>query len=119
METYLSTMPNLRPDVAAGIQTHIVPLPSMCPHSHNPQPGSYIAVRYTPRDCYLEVYGLETYLQQYVGGWLRDGALIRDMEQTIATIAADCAAALGVPVKVRARLVLDCGRMSVTKEARP
>lgn len=113
----LDTMPNLRPDVAAGAQTHTVALPQMCPVSGNPQPGSYIAVRYTPAGRYLEVYSLEMYLRRFVGGWLRDGAYIRDMEQTIATIAADCAAALGVPVTVRARLVLDAGRLALTKRA--
>lgn len=111
----IDTMPNLTPDVASGAQTHILALPSMCPVSGNPLPGSYVAIRYTPTDCYLEVYSLERYIQRFVGGWLSRG--IRDMEQVIATIAEDCAQAVDVPVTVRARLVLDAGRMSVTKRA--
>lgn len=116
----LETMPNLTPGIASGPQTHIVALPRMCPVSGNPQPGSYVAVRYTPADCYLEVYAIEAYVKQFIGGWLRtDGAYIRDMEQTVATIAQDCAVALGVSVRVRARLVLDSQRLALTKEARP
>lgn len=115
----IATMPDLRPDVSSGAQTHTLPLPPMCPVSGNPQPGSYVAVRYAPAGCTLEVYDLEAHIQHFVGGWLRDGAHIRDMEQMIATLAADCAASVGVPVRVRARLVLDAGRMALTREARP
>lgn len=105
----IDTQPNLTG--ALSTQTHIVQLPSMCPVSGNPQPGSYVAIRYQPRDRYLEVYNLEHYLRSFIGGWLRDGIHIRDMEQTIDTIANDCAASVGVSVRVRARLILDCGRM--------
>ncbi len=110
MEPYpLSVMPV--DDVA--VECHVLPLPRMCPVSGNPQPGSWIAVRYRPAGRALEVYALADYLERYIGGWLRDGAHIRDMEQTIATIAADCTAAVGVAVTVRARLVLDAGRMGL------
>jgi len=117
MEQLIATMPDLRPDVSSGAQVHTLPLPPMCPVSGNPQPGSYVAVRYTPRGRTLEVYALEAHIARFVGGWLRDGAHIRDMEQMIATLAADCAASVGVPVRVRARLVLDAGRMALTREA--
>lgn len=113
----IDTMPNLTPEIESGVQTHVLPLPAMCPVSGNPREGSYVAIRYTPVDRYLEVYSLEKYIQRFVGGWLSRG--IRDMEQVIATIAGDCAQAVGVPVKVRARLILDAGRMSVTKESKP
>jgi len=107
------------PAAIEGIQFHCVPLPAMCPVSGNPQLGSWIAVRYRPQGRALEVYALASYLERYVGGWLRDGIHIRDMEQTIGQIAADCAAAVGAPVTVRARLVLDAGRMGLTVHAQP
>lgn len=113
----IQTMENLTPDIASGVQTHILVLPPMCPVSGNPRTGSYVAIRYTPVDTYLEVYSLEHYINRFIGGWLSRG--IRDMEQVIATIAGDCAGAVGVSVTVRARLVLDAGRMSVTKHALP
>lgn len=118
MERLIDTMPNLRPDVLHIAQTHIVSLPQMCPVSGNPQSGSYVAVRYVPASCYLEVYSFAAYLRRYVGGWLRGDRHIRDMEQVVATIAADCAAAVSVPVRVRARLVLDTQRLTLTVEAR-
>jgi hypothetical protein len=111
----IETMPNLTG--LTNWQTQIVELPQMCPVSGNPQPGSYIAIRYQPQDRFLEVYALRAYLQNYIGGWLRDGALVRDMEQTIDLIARDCAESLGVPVRVRARLILDCGVMLRTAVA--
>ena len=113
----LDTMQNL--SGLSGTQCHIVPLPQMCPVSGNPQAGSYIAVRYVDSGLFLEVYAIERYLLHYVGGWMRDGLHIRDMEQTIDTIAKDCARAVKVPVTVRARLILDCGQMIRTVKAQP
>lgn len=113
----IDTMPNLSGIHAA--QCQLVELPQMCPVSGNPQAGSYVAIRYTDAGLFLEVYSLQRYLLNYVGGWLRAGVVIRDMEQTVDTIAKDCAVALGVPVRVRARLILDAGRMSRSVEARP
>lgn len=108
----IDTMPNLT-NVPIAAQCHHIELPAMCPVSGNPQPGSYIAVRYVPAGAFLEVYALERYLTNYVGGWLRGDRHIRDMEQVVQTIAQDCAQALGVRVAVRAHLSLDCGRMTV------
>ena len=108
----IDTMENL--SGVHGIQTQIVQLPQMCPVSGNPQPGSYVAIRYTDTGRFLEVYSLRAYVQRFVGGWLRDGTHIRDMEQTVDTIAQDCAAALQTSVTVRARLILDCGVMMRT-----
>lgn len=113
----IDTMPNL-----SGLhapQCHVVELPAMCPVSGNPRPGSYIAVRYVDADLFLEVYSLQAYIRRYIGGWLRDGIHIRDMEQVVDTVAKDCAAAVGVPVRARARLVLDAGRMYRSVKAQP
>ena len=112
----LEIMPNLRPDVALE-QAHTVPLVGLCPVSGNPQAGSTVTVCYRPAAAFLEVYALRAYLTNYVGGWMRGGAHIRDMEQTIQTIAADCAGALGVAVTVKADLLLDSQRMVITAEA--
>lgn len=114
----LETMPNMRPDVALK-QTHTVPIVGLCPVSGNPQPGSEITISYQPQACFLEVYAIVTYLENYVGGWMRDGAHIRDMEQTIQTIAADCARALGVAVVARAQLVLDTQRLDMKATGTP
>jgi 7-cyano-7-deazaguanine reductase len=81
---------------------HILPLPSMCPVSRNPQPGSALYVLYQPKACFLEVYSLRAYVNSYIGG---KGA-IRDMEGTIQRIAQDCANALDVPVCIGAWIVL-------------
>lgn len=96
-------MTNYRPDVPL-VQAHIFDLPQMCPVSHNPQPGSTLTVRYAPADVFLEIEGLHRYIQSFVGGKWEGGTFVRDMEQTIQTIAAHCRAAVGVPVTVEARL---------------
>jgi hypothetical protein len=113
----IETMPNL--SGTHGPQCHIVELPPMCPVSGNPRPGSYIAVRYTDAGLFLEVYSLRHEIQQYIGGRLRNGVLIRDMEQTIDSIAHDCAHAVGATVHLRARLILDAGRMYRSVYAQP
>ena len=113
---YLDTMPNTGPATITR-QTHCIPLPSMCPVSGNPQPGSQITIAYTPAACFLEVYSVASYLDRYIGGWRRDGIIIRDMEQTIQTIASDCARALGVAVDVSADLVLDSQTMTICASA--
>lgn len=114
----ITTMPNLRPAVQLA-ETHRLELPPMCPVSRNPKAGSYVLIRYVPAACFLEVYSLQAYVRRFVGGWLRDGQHIRDMEQVIQTMAQDCAQALGVPVAVRARLVLDAGGMTLRGRAAP
>ena len=108
----IDIMPDLGPAVVTH-QAHAIELPPMCPVSGNPRAGSYVVIRYVPVGCFLEVYSLRAYVRRFVGGWLRDGRHIRDMEQVVQTIAADCAAALGVTVAVRAHLNLDAGRMTL------
>ena len=84
--------------------------PSCCPVSRNPQSG-FITVRFRPQGRVLEVYSMTAYLRSFVGGH-PDGE--RNMEGMIEMIARDCAAALGVKVRVRAELILDTGRMALT-----
>jgi len=105
----LVTMPNLLPTVRT-LEVHRLPLVGLCPRSGNPQLGSTITICYRPRTVVLEVYALHRYLQSFVGGKTIDGVQIRDMEQTIQRITVDSAAVLGVPVRVRADLVLQQGQ---------
>jgi len=91
------------------------PLPtSCCPVSRNPQSGS-ITVRFRPSGRVLEVYSVTAYLKKFIGG--HPGGE-RNMEGMIEMIARDCAAALGVRVRVRADMVLDTGRMVLSVGAR-
>lgn len=99
----IRTMPNERPSVQTTMR-HRLDLPSCCPISGNPQPGSTITIRYRPGDVMLEVYSLAAYIKRYIGG-SPEG--IRNMETMIQQIAIDCQQAIGVPVFVRASLVLD------------
>lgn len=81
---------------------NIVPLPSCCPVSGNPQTGSRLRIRYRAGRGVLEVYSLRRYLEQFVGG----GRGVRTMEGLVEQVAADCARLLGAPVRVVAELVL-------------
>jgi NADPH-dependent 7-cyano-7-deazaguanine reductase QueF len=83
---------------------HSFDLPRMCPVSGNPQPGSVLEVWYTPDQWFLEIETLGEYIANYIGGHQIGRAFIRDMEQTIQQIAADCAASVGVRVVCVARL---------------
>lgn len=88
--------------------------PSCCPVSRNPQSGS-VTVRFRPHGQVLEVYSMENYLKSFVGGHASGE---RNMEGMIEKIACDCAAALGVRVRVRADMVLDTGIMVLTAWSR-
>lgn len=99
----LLTQPCLSP--VETFEWHILPLPSMCPISGNPQPGSTLFVLYKPVSYFLEVYSLRADVNAYIGG---RGA-IRDMEGTIQTIAQDCANAAYVYVVVGAVIRLQRG----------
>lgn len=115
----IATMPNLAPDVPL-FQCHRLMLPAMCPVSTNPKPGSAISIFYRPARVFLEVYDLERFVYSFVGGhWTSDGAFVRDMEQSIQTIARVAASSLGVAVRVRADLVLDAGAMHLVARGSP
>lgn len=94
----IGVQPNLRAERTRVC--HSFSLPAMCPVSQNPFPGSVLEVHYTPDACYLEIETLGAYIAEYVGG--RGG--VRDMEQVIQSVAADCAASVGVRVVCVARL---------------
>ena len=83
---------------------HSFDLPRMCPISGNPQPGSVLEVHYTAGDWFLEIETLGEYIASYIGGKQIGRTFVRDMEQTIQAIAADCATSVGVQVVCIARL---------------
>lgn len=111
----IDTQPNELPHVAMIVE-NVLDLPAACPVSGNPQPGSWIAIRYTPGACVLEVAALRAYVDSFVGG----RGEVRSMEAMIQTIAADCAVSLGVSVKVVAELMIEpAQRMRVECEGKP
>jgi NADPH-dependent 7-cyano-7-deazaguanine reductase QueF len=85
---------------------HTLPLPSCCPISGNPLSGSAIRLRYQAEGRVLEVYDLKRYLEGFMGGW----GQVRTMEGMVQQIADDAAHAVGVPVAVRATLLLHPGQ---------
>jgi NADPH-dependent 7-cyano-7-deazaguanine reductase QueF len=113
--TTLATMPNEEPETRT-VMRHTLPLPSCCPVSGNPQPGSEIRISYEPAGSVLEVYHLDSYLRSYVGGH-PDGT--RNMEAMVQHVARDCAAILGVRVRVYARVLLQHGSLELLAIGRP
>lgn len=83
---------------------HRFDLPRMCPVSGNPQPGSVLEVWYTAGAWFLEIETLGAYIASYIGGKQIGRTFVRDMEQTIQSIASACAASVGVHVVCIARL---------------
>lgn len=108
------------PDVGLR-QSHSVKLPAMCPASGNPQLGSELALMYRPAGWCLEVYSLDQLLQRFVGGWRGNEHYPpeRNMEGACALIAQMVADAVGVPVRFRARLILDTSPMRLSGTAKP
>ena len=111
----LVTMPNERPELRL-YDRHTLPLPSCCPVSGNPQGGSSVSVSDRAGLRVLEVYSLTAYLQSFVGG---HPSGVRTMEGMIQQIATDCAAAVGIRVRVRAQVLLQEGTLEFACEARP
>jgi 7-cyano-7-deazaguanine reductase len=121
-ESGLRTQEVTGPAVAM-VQRHEVALPAMCPVSGNPQPGSSLTLSYRPNGWCVEVYSLDQILGRFVGGWrgTERYPAERNMEGAVALIARMVADAVGVPVRFRARLVLDASplRLAGTAEPRP
>lgn len=85
------------------VERHELELPQRCPMTKNPQPGSFIRIRYRPANFILEVQSLHDYIKEYIGGRLD----VRSMEGMIQNIAQDCANASGVKVRVKAKMILN------------
>lgn len=103
----LKTLPNNQTG-RRMFEQHTLDIPPCCPVSKNPRPGSKITISYRAKADVLEIASLMAYIHRFVGGLhSASGELVvRDMEGMLLRIAHDCAQALGVPVRVRAELVL-------------
>lgn len=119
-ESGLKTQAVTGPNVSMS-QMHRLELPACCPVSANPQPGSYVEISYRSEAWCLEVYALAATIQRFVGGWPGTPSYPadRNMEGMIRLLAQMSADALGVPVTVRAYLMLDAGRMELTVYTKP
>jgi NADPH-dependent 7-cyano-7-deazaguanine reductase QueF len=100
-QVILHTVDNRNPRLAMT-QRHLVNLPSMCPATGNPQPGSTLTVTYLPEGKLLELYSLTEYVHSFIGH-----PTVRDIEHFAQTLAQDCADALGVAVNVRTHFILN------------
>lgn len=84
-------------------EAHILPLPSCCPVTQNPQPGSKLRIEYRPEELILEVASLRAYVDSYVGG----RGDVRSMEGMIQQITQDCANTVRVTVHATATLFIE------------
>lgn len=109
MSGLIATIPNRMPSVSLDIR-HEVPLPSLCPATGNPQPGSSLSIRYRPTDRLLDVFGITALLNEYVGH-----TTIRDVEYMIQHLARRLSTVLTVPVMLEAEIVLDIGQRLVVQ----
>lgn len=105
--TTLKTLPN-NTTGRRMFEQHTLDIPPCCPVSKNPRPGSKIVISYRAKEQVLEVASLMAYIYRFVGGLhsASGDLVVRDMEGMLLKIAQDCANKLGVPVRVRAELVL-------------
>lgn len=90
------------------LEIHQLEVPSCCPVSKNPRPGSMVMICYRPAGFVVDVLTFPAYIRGFQGG-LKDeqgNLLIRDMEAMIARLALDCANVVGVAVSVWAKLVI-------------
>lgn len=90
------------PSEGVAAVTHVLPFAGLCPVSGNPQPGSRLVLRYVPAGRVLEVFSLLREVDGYRGG----RGEVRTMEAMVSALTASCAQALGVPVSLRARVLL-------------
>lgn len=91
-------------DATQGIVVHVVPLPSCCPVSGNPLPGSSITMAYLPKDRVFPVEWLEDMIREYVGG--HHSRNIRNMEEMIQDLAIRAVENVRVRIRVRADLLI-------------
>lgn len=101
VESVIKTQPNER-RCGQMVELHEFELPPCCPVTKNPQPGSFIRIKYRPQKKILEVQSLHNYIREYIGGRLD----VRSMEGMIQNITQDCANSSGVKVRVKARLII-------------
>ncbi len=97
----MNTIPNANPNVQTRI-TLTTPIVDLCPHSHEPQAGSTLAIAYSPAALLLELHAVKVWIQTQLTEAL-------DVETFAQRAAQAAAAALGVPVVVTATYKLRNG----------
>jgi hypothetical protein len=90
----LKTLPNREPTIETRV-TLTVPIADLCPHSHEPQAGSTLAISYTVAACILELHAIEEWLPSQCTEAI-------DLETLCQRAARDAAAALGAEVTATA-----------------
>ena len=103
----IATLPNNTSGMRL-FMAHTLAIPPCCPVSRNPLAGSTFTICYRARVDVLEIYSLKAYIRDFIGGYrgVTGEIEIRTMEGMIARVAADCASAVGVPVRVKAEVLL-------------
>lgn len=99
----IATIQNQHPELPTTI-TLTTPFVGACPHSGEPQEGSFLSVSYQPKDKLIEIHAIEEYLKQF-----SEGSEAVDLETVAQRTARDCYQALGVGVTVEARYRLSKG----------
>lgn len=94
----INTIPNRHPELSTRI-TLTTPIADLCPHSHEPQPGSTLAITYDARAVLIELHGVTEWLQTQLSEAL-------DLETLCQRAAAAAAAAVGGAVTVEATYIL-------------
>src|SRR5512147_22983 len=97
----METLPNRYPDIPICVRIQ-TPYSGACPVSGEPQPGSWVAVAYTPAAVILGFDAVARQLPTYASE-------ATDVEAIAQMLARDCAAALGVAVAVEAHYILRGG----------
>jgi len=95
----IATIPNRYPEVRTTVIL-TTPINAACPHSGEPQPGSFISVSYQPKANLIELHAIEKYVAE-----LSAGSDPLDLETLAQMVAMACSDAIGkVAVKAFYRL---------------
>jgi NADPH-dependent 7-cyano-7-deazaguanine reductase QueF len=97
----MNVMPNREPDIQTTVEL-TTPIADLCPHSHEPQTGSTLTVRYRPSATILELHAVVQWLPSQCAEAI-------DLETLCQRAARDASAALGVEATAIAHYVLRGG----------
>lgn len=91
----IETIPNRYPKIRTTVIL-TTPLAAACPHSGEPQPGSFISVSYQPKENLIELHAIEKYIAE-----LSAGSDALDLETLAQVVTMACSEAIG-SVRVKA-----------------
>lgn len=80
----IKVIPNRKSEIKTTV-TIKTPLFGICPHSGEPQKGSFISVSYAPKENLIELHAIEEYISE-----LSKGSDPLDLETVVQMIAEDC-----------------------------